>query len=77
MILKTDTDSLDSIVEKKKKRVKFLKPESELSEPPNFDDNESIASEYLFMKGIDDIVYEGEMMKFKPGLSANFVSRYV
>ena len=74
--MKTDTDSLDSIVEKKKKRVKFVKPESELNEP-NFDDNESIASEYLFMKGIDDIVYEGEMMKFKPGLSANFVSRYV
>lgn len=29
------------------------------------------------MKGVDDIMYEGELMKFKPGLSVNFVSRYV
>ena len=31
----------------------------------------------LFKSGYDDIVYEGELMKFKPGLSQNFVSRYV
>ena len=41
------------------------------------DDNESISSELMFIKGFDDIVFEGELMKFKPGLSANFVSRYV
>ena len=29
------------------------------------------------MPGIDDIIYEGELMKFKPGLSANFVARHV
>ena len=38
---------------------------------------ESVASEDLFMQGKDDIVFEGELMKFKPGLSANFVGRYV
>lgn len=37
----------------------------------------SVASEDLFAEGKDDILYEGELLKFKPGLSANFVSRYV
>ena len=37
----------------------------------------SVMSEDLFERGTDDIVYEGELMKFKPGLSANFISRYV
>ena len=34
-------------------------------------------TEDLFATGVDDIIYEGELMKFKPGFSANFVSRYV
>ena len=34
-------------------------------------------SEDLFAEGVDDILYEGELMKFKPGFSQNFVSRYV
>lgn len=38
---------------------------------------ESVASEDLFAEGLDDVLFEGELMKFKPGLSANFVSRYV
>ena len=38
---------------------------------------ESVISEELFQEGKDDIVYEGELMKFKPGLSANFILRYV
>ena len=38
---------------------------------------ESVASENLFADGLDDIIYQGELLKFKPGLSANFVSRYV
>lgn len=37
----------------------------------------SCASEDLFASGKDDIVFEGELMKFKPGISANFVKRYV
>ena len=40
-------------------------------------DNMSIASDLLFVKGVDDIIYQGDLMKFKPGLSANFVTRYV
>ena len=36
---------------------------------------ESVASEDLFADGLDDIMYEGELMKFHPGLSANFISR--
>ena len=31
----------------------------------------------MFAEGHDDILYEGEIHKFKPGLSANFVTRYV
>jgi len=38
---------------------------------------QSVASEDLFAAGKDDIVFEGDLMKFKPGLSANFVNRYV
>ena len=38
---------------------------------------ESVVSEDLFKSGTDDIIYEGELMKFKPGLSANFIGRYV
>lgn len=37
----------------------------------------SVASEDLFADGVDDILLQGELMKFKPGLSMNFVSRYV
>ena len=37
----------------------------------------SVASEDLFAEGLDDILMQGELMKFKPGLSVNFVSRYV
>ena len=38
---------------------------------------ESVGSEDLFKEGLDDIILQGELMKFKPGLSANFISRYV
>lgn len=38
---------------------------------------ESVGSEDLFKEGLDDIIMQGELMKFKPGLSANFISRYV
>ena len=37
----------------------------------------SVASDDLFADGLDDILYQGELLKFKPGISANFVSRYV
>ena len=37
----------------------------------------SVASEDLFADGLDDILFQGELLKFKPGLSANFVGRYV
>lgn len=44
---------------------------------PEYDDNASVVSEELFQMGTDNIMLEGEIMKFKPGLSNNFVSRYV
>ena len=37
----------------------------------------TVNTEDLFKEGYDDIIYEGDLMKFKPGLSNNFVSRYV
>ena len=40
-------------------------------------DNYSIQSHELFEEGKDDIIYEGELMKFKPGLTVNFIPRYV
>lgn len=41
------------------------------------DDDVSVASDYLFEIGHDDIIFEGTLYKFKPGLSSNFVSRFV
>ena len=38
---------------------------------------ESVLSEDLFKEGKDDIIHEGELMKFKPGITANFINRYV
>ena len=40
-------------------------------------DTYSVQSHELFEEGKDDIVYEGELMKFKPGLTINFIPRYV
>ena len=40
-------------------------------------DNLSIGSSEFFETGKDDILYEGELMKFKPGLTVNFIPRYV
>ena len=40
-------------------------------------DNFSVRSNELFEEGKDDIIMEGELMKFKPGLSQNFIPRYV
>ena len=37
----------------------------------------SVVSAELFQQGKDDIIYEGELMKFKPGLTVNFIPRYV
>ena len=31
----------------------------------------------MFAEGKDDIILEGELMKFKPGLTVNFIPRYV
>lgn len=36
-----------------------------------------MASNQLFETGFDDIIFAGTLYKFKPGLSSNFVSRYV
>ena len=40
-------------------------------------DNLSIGSSEFFETGKDDILFEGELMKFKPGLTVNFIPRYV
>ena len=37
----------------------------------------SVRSHELFEEGKDDIIWEGELMKFKPGLTVNFIPRYV
>ena len=37
----------------------------------------SVGSHELFTEGKDDIIFEGELMKFKPGLTLNFIPRYV
>ena len=39
--------------------------------------NDSVMSVDLFKSGKDDIIMEGELMKFKPGISQNFIPRYV
>ena len=48
------------------------------SEKPitNFDAY-SVRSNELFEEGKDDILFEGELYKFKPGLTVNFIPRYV
>ena len=38
---------------------------------------DSVRSTDLFETGLDDILIEGKLFKFKPGISSNFVSRYV
>ena len=67
-----DETSIDESEEIKK--VKFNDSMSRLSCQSYKD---SVMSEDLFAEGVDDILYEGELMKFKPGFSQNFVSRYV
>lgn len=37
---------------------------------------QEIAFKDLFLKGKDDIMLEGTLWKFKPGLTANFIERY-
>ena len=39
--------------------------------------NNSVVSVDLFTTGKDDIILEGELYKFKPGISQNFIPRYV
>ena len=64
----------------------FVEPEEEDDKRVKFEENssmgkqsikESVASEDLFADGIDNILFQGELMKFKPGISSNFISRYV
>ena len=60
-------------------------PDTPASEDPDYLDVQldvnlsanTISSNDLFITGKDDMLFEGELMKFKPGLSANFISRYV
>lgn len=37
----------------------------------------SVMTQDLFKEGTDDIIFEGCLFKFKPGLSGNFIERYV
>lgn len=46
-------------------------------EPESESESESVTSDDLFEPGVDQILYEGTMYKFKPGLSTNFVERFV
>ena len=65
---------VESMSNESAKKVKFDDASSQKS-GRSF--KESVASEDLFAEGLDDILYEGELMKFHPGFSANFISRYV
>lgn len=38
---------------------------------------ESIISDHLFLQGKDDVIFGGDLYKFHPGISSNFVLRYV
>lgn len=60
------------------KVVQFDGPEDvDSGSSPRENFSNSVASEDLFAEGVDDILLQGELMKFKPGISANFISRYV
>lgn len=62
-----------------KKSTKSLKFTEKKRKTVHDADRESmpVTSGTLFVEGIDDIVFQGDVMKFKPGLSANFVPRYM
>ena len=47
------------------------------SEEDNLSVNLSNLSEEDFTENRDDLICWGELMKFKPGLTCNFISRYV
>ena len=38
---------------------------------------QSASSDEFFTENRDDLICWGELMKFKPGLTVNFISRYV
>ena len=40
-------------------------------------DAKSACSDDFFTDNRDDLICWGELMKFKPGLTVNFISRYV
>jgi len=67
-----DADQVSHLDDHNGKKVKFGDASSQKSSIRN-----SVASEDLFAEGKDDILFQGELMKFKPGISANFVNRYV
>lgn len=51
--------------------------ESEASSSESSSSIDSVISVDLFAEGKDDILLEGELFKFKPGISQNFIPRYV
>ena len=69
-----DTDGSDSPFSPYRDDVS--QDESRLKTGVNWE-NYSVASHELFEEGKDDIIFEGEVMKFKPGISMNFIPRYV
>ena len=64
----------DSEQDEVARKVKFFDEKSSYRSDPSFN---SVVTQDLFRSGIDDIIYEGELHKFKPGLSCNFVARHV
>lgn len=59
-------------------RTAFDSAETESSvESINDQLNESVCSDDLFKEGIDDIIFQGNVYKFHPGLSSNFIQRWV
>ena len=51
--------------------------ESEETPSESSESVHSVVSVDLFKDGKDEIILEGELYKFKPGISQNFIPRYV
>lgn len=71
----SELSDFEDPVSEPRRTVKF--PDNVSDRSGRYSNADSVATQDLFTDGQDKIIYQGELMKFKPGLSCNFVSRYV
>ena len=76
-VFEPERDSIeddDEIDEQKKVKFDRLAPENQSVTRLSIGSygKQSVASDDLFTTGVDDVLFEGELMKFKPGISQNF-----